>query len=116
MLTTTLHPRGLARRQALPVAGLASKPLIKEKNREHFANQLSAPARGPLEPAQGLERARAHTVRTYYGYPAHCLLRRMPCLTAPNTPFPSFSPLPTAFFAVACAFNSTCILIAHGPV
>ena len=56
--------RAVWRAATLPVAGLASKPLIKEKNREHFANQLSAPASGPLEPAQGLERARAHTVRT----------------------------------------------------
>ena len=47
MLTTTLHPRDLARLQALPVAGLVSKPLSEEKInailREHF--QRERPAR-----------------------------------------------------------------------
>ena len=40
MLTTSLHPRDLARLQALPIAGLVSKPLSEEKIntilREHF--------------------------------------------------------------------------------
>ncbi len=31
MLTTSLHPRDLARVQELPIAGLVSKPLTKEK-------------------------------------------------------------------------------------
>ena len=46
MLTTSLHPRDLARIQALPVAGLVSKPLSEEKIntllREHFQRELSA--------------------------------------------------------------------------
>ena len=45
MLTTSLHPRDLARLQALPVAGLVSKPLSEEKInailREHFQRELS---------------------------------------------------------------------------
>ena len=44
MLTTSLHPRDLARLQALPVAGLVSKPLSEEKInailREHFQREL----------------------------------------------------------------------------
>ena len=46
MLTTSLHPRDLARIQALPVAGLVSKPLSEEKInailREHFQRELAA--------------------------------------------------------------------------
>ena len=46
MLTTSLHPRDLARIQALPIAGLVSKPLSEEKIntilREHFQRELSA--------------------------------------------------------------------------
>ena len=45
MLTTSLHPRDLARIQALPIAGLVSKPLSEEKInailREHFQRELS---------------------------------------------------------------------------
>ena len=45
MLTTSLHPRDLARIQALPVAGLVSKPLSEEKInailREHFQRERS---------------------------------------------------------------------------
>ena len=45
MLTTSLHPRDLARLQALPIAGLVSKPLSEEKIntilREHFQRELS---------------------------------------------------------------------------
>jgi len=44
MLTTSLHPRDLARIQALPIAGLVSKPLSEEKInailREHFQREL----------------------------------------------------------------------------
>ena len=44
MLTTSLHPRDLARLQALPIAGLVSKPLSEEKIntilREHFQREL----------------------------------------------------------------------------
>ena len=46
MLTTSLHPRDLARLQALPMAGLTSKPLSEEKInailREHFQRELPA--------------------------------------------------------------------------
>ena len=46
MLTTSLHPRDLARIQALPVASLVSKPLSEEKInailREHFQRELPA--------------------------------------------------------------------------
>ena len=46
MLTTSLHPRDLARIQALPIAGLVSKPLSEEKInailREHFQRELPA--------------------------------------------------------------------------
>ena len=46
MLTTSLHPRDLARLQALPIAGLVSKPLSEEKIntilREYFQRELPA--------------------------------------------------------------------------
>ena len=46
MLTTSLHPRDLARIQALPIAGVVSKPLSEEKInailREHFQRELPA--------------------------------------------------------------------------
>jgi CheY-like chemotaxis protein len=46
MLTTSLHPRDLVRIQALPIAGLVSKPLSEEKInvilREHFQRELPA--------------------------------------------------------------------------
>ena len=46
MLTTSLHPRDLARIQALPIAGLVSKPLSEEKIntilREYFQRELPA--------------------------------------------------------------------------
>ena len=44
MLTTSLHPRDVARIQALPIAGLVSKPLSEEKInailREYFQREL----------------------------------------------------------------------------
>ena len=44
MLTTSLHPRDLARIQALPIAGLVSKPLSEEKIntilQEYFQREL----------------------------------------------------------------------------
>ena len=46
MLTTSLHPRDLARIQALPIAGLVSKPLSEEKInailREYFQRELTS--------------------------------------------------------------------------
>ena len=46
MLTTSLHPRNLARIQELPIDGLVSKPLTKEKIntilQDNFQRQLPA--------------------------------------------------------------------------
>ena len=47
MLTTSLHPRDVARAQSLPVAGFLTKPLTAAKVTEiiqgHFAGTLAAP-------------------------------------------------------------------------
>ena len=46
MLTTSLHPRDLARLHELPIAGLVNKPLSEEKInailQEHFQRELPA--------------------------------------------------------------------------